>query len=245
MDLTSLQNTDTAAHIETLCDAANSNNGHPAAVCVFPELVATARRKLDQQRLNQVAVATVVNFPKGHDSLDTTVAATERALAVGATEIDLVLPYQALLTGDTLFSAEFVATIRTCIGERGSLKVIIESGVLESEAWIRSASELAIENGADFIKTSTGKVAVNATLKAAEYMLRTIYTSDRNVGFKAAGGIRTVAEAQRYLQLAATIMGNDWVHPDHFRIGASSLLDDIESVLAGTQTDVNLTKGSY
>jgi deoxyribose-phosphate aldolase len=113
------------------------------------------------------------------------------------------------------------------------LKVILETGELKDSALIRRASELAIAGGADFIKTSTGKVAVNATLEAADIMLQAIRDSRKRVGFKPAGGIGSVADADLYLRLAETIMGPNWIMPSTFRFGASSLLDDILGVLSG------------
>lgn len=231
MDLTSLQNSDTPAQITALCDKAASECGSPAAVCVYPELAATARQHLDLLHLQQVQVATVVNFPFGEDSVGCVVAATERALAVGASEIDVVMPYQRFQAGDVEHCRQLLSAVRTATADRAVLKVIIESGELASATAIRAASNLAIEIGADFIKTSTGKVAVNATLEAAEIMLTTIRESGRDIGFKAAGGIRTVAEAEDYFKLARALMGDDWITPQRFRIGASSLLQDVMRVL--------------
>lgn len=249
MDLTSLQTSDTPTDIVSLCEAADTEFGSPAALCVYPELVATARRHLDELELQHVGVATVVNFPSGQDAIESVVAATERALAVGATEIDLVLPYRRWQAGDTDYCHEMLTAIRAATSGKGLLKVIIESGELTSSAMIRSASELAIEAGADFIKTSTGKVVVNATLESAEVILKTISESSSEVGFKAAGGIRTVADAEDYFSLAAAIMGASWVTPQHFRIGASSLLQDVIKVLTDEHSlpgqPFDFRKGSY
>src|SRR5690606_38070486 len=141
----------------------------------------------------------------------------------------VVLPYRALLNGDESTPAELVRECKDICGDEVTLKVIIESGELKAQDAIVAASEIAIANGADFIKTSTGKVETNATLSAAQTMLGIIKASGSDCGFKAAGGIRTVKEAMQYINLAEEILGKDWVTPEHFRIGASSLLKDVQS----------------
>ncbi|HET8816023.1 MAG TPA: deoxyribose-phosphate aldolase [Pseudidiomarina sp.] len=249
MDLTSLQTSDTPTDIARLCEGANSPFGNPAALCVYPELVATARQRLDELELQHVHVATVINFPSGDDSIESVVAATERSLAVGAAEIDLVMPYRRWQSGDNRHCEAMLSMIRSVTLNKARLKVIIESGELAASNLIRSASELVIETGADFIKTSTGKVPINATLEAAHVILDTISKSGRTIGFKAAGGIRTVADAEDYFRLAATIMGDSWVTPTHFRIGASSLLQDVIKVLGGdtcmSDSPADTKKGCY
>lgn len=231
MDLTTLNNNDNRQTIETLCEQAIQGSQHVAAVCVFPEWVAVAKQCLDDQE-HSVKVATVTNFPDGGSNVDRAAAETERAIAAGADEVDVVLPYQSLLKGDESTPSELVRECKDICGESVALKVIIESGRLERHDQIVLASEIAIANGADFIKTSTGKVPVNATLKATEAMLGVIKSSKTNCGFKAAGGIKTVEEAVQYMELAEQIMGADWVTPEHFRIGASSLLKAIQNTLS-------------
>ena len=230
MDLTTLNNDDTCKVIEDLCQRASVNGTNVAAVCVFPEWVALAKQFLEEQGLNS-KVATVTNFPDGSTNVTRVAAETERAIAAGADEVDVVLPYRALLQGDESTPAELVRECKDICGDSVRLKVIIESGELEQHDKIVLASELAIANGADFIKTSTGKVSVNATLKAAEAMLGVIKASKTDCGFKAAGGIRTLEDAIQYIELAEEVMGEDWVTADNFRIGASSLLQDIQSLL--------------
>jgi deoxyribose-phosphate aldolase len=139
------------------------------------------------------------------------------------------------MAGNERAVTDMVAAVRAECVAPVLLKVIIETGELKDAALIRRASELAIEAGADFIKTSTGKVAVNATLEAADIMIRAIRESGRKVGFKPAGGISTVADAALYLSLADTIMAPDWAKPSTFRFGASGLLDNILAVLSGTE----------
>ena len=186
-------------------------------------------------------VATVINFPHGCNSLEEVKEHTRFALEQGADEIDLVIPYEGFIAGDSESVKAVVNACKTVIENTSStlrkyvkLKVIIESGVLETQPLISKATELVIESGADMVKTSTGKVAVNATLEAAETILRVIkQTNSSDVGFKAAGGIRSLHDALSYTTLAKRIMGEDWVTPEHFRFGASGLLDDVLAKLSG------------
>ncbi|MHA7880040.1 MAG: deoxyribose-phosphate aldolase [Saccharospirillum sp.] len=227
MDLTSLNETDTDASIQQLCEKANSPAGMPAAVCVYPAFIDIARKALLVNHAGSVRVATVTNFPDGSDDIERAVRETRAAVAAGAHEVDVVLPYRALKAGDSDTPLALVRACKAACGESVRLKVIIESGELKTPELIRQASDLAIAGGADFIKTSTGKVPVNATLEATEIMLQAIQASGKDVGFKAAGGIRTAAEATQYLELAERVMGADWITPEHFRFGASSLLDSL------------------
>lgn len=233
-DLTSLNTSDTRASITQLCELAATPYGTPAALCVYPEWIVWARLELDRLGLSAVKIATVTNFPRGQTDIDRAVAETTRAVSAGADEVDVVFPYQALLTGDADTGTKLVAACKqACIGQ-SKLKVIIESGELAQPNLIRQASLIAIEQGADFIKTSTGKVAVNATLESAEIMLQAIKESGRTVGFKAAGGVRSVADASAYLLLAERMMGADWLSPANFRFGASSLLQRVVAHLSGS-----------
>lgn len=230
MDLTSLNDNDTDEIIHDLCIAANTPFGQTAAVCVYPAFVKTAISTLDENHAKQVKVATVTNFPHGNAEVETAVRETEAAIADGADEVDVVFPYRALIGGDEAIGAALVAECKAVCGDK-ALKVIIESGELKSPELIKKASEIAISSGADFIKTSTGKVPVNATLATAEIMLNAIKDSGKKVGFKAAGGVRSVEDATAYLQLAEKIMGKDWVNADTFRFGASGLLASLLATL--------------
>lgn len=237
MDLTRLNEHDTEADIIALCHQAATPAGTPAAVCVYPAFVPLARATLLELGIaDQVRVATVTNFPAGGSDSAGAARETRAAIAAGADEVDVVFPWRALLAGDEHTGLELVRACRAACGER-VLKVIIESGELGTPALIKRASELAIEGGADFIKTSTGKVAVNATLDAAHIMLKVIKQSGRPVGFKAAGGVRTTAQAADYLRLAADIMGPGWITPAHLRFGASGLLTDLLHTLQLTTHD--------
>ncbi|MEF0939895.1 deoxyribose-phosphate aldolase [Rhizobium sp. BR 362] len=234
LDLTNLKDDCTPAQIETLCARAQSPYGNTAAICIWPRFVAQARGILGTD--HAVRIATVVNFPAGDMEVADVAAEAREAISDGADEIDLVIPYRALLAGNEQAVTDMVAAVKAeCTGPV-LLKTILETGELKDVALIRRASELAIEAGSDFIKTSTGKVAVNATLEAADIMLRAIRQSGRKVGFKPAGGISSVADAALYLSLAETIMAPDWAMPSTFRFGASSLLDDILNVLGGGQS---------
>nr|WP_298105095.1 deoxyribose-phosphate aldolase [uncultured Shinella sp.] len=231
LDLTDLTDTCDAAAIEKLCAQAQTPFGTTAAICIWPRFVAQARGILGKG--HAVKIATVVNFPSGDLAVAAVIAETKQAIADGADEIDLVIPYRDFITGDEAAVTEMVEAVRAVCTPPVRLKTILETGELKDPALIREASDLAIAAGTDFIKTSTGKVSVNATLPAAEIMLNAIKASGKPVGFKPAGGVRTVGDATDYLALAAKILGEGWATPHTFRFGASGLLGDILSVLGG------------
>lgn len=228
LDLTDLSDACTPDAVEALCRDARADG--VAAVCVWPRFVAQAASALAG---GPVRIATVVNFPGGGDAVARTVTETREALARGADEIDLVLPYHAFLAGDQDGPRAMVAAIREVCTGRTSLKVILETGVLGDPPLIAQASTLALDAGADFIKTSTGKTPVSATPEAAAAMLHAIAThrGGRPAGLKVSGGLRRLADAARYLRLADEIMGPDWASPATFRIGASSLRQDLVRAL--------------
>ncbi|MCG7535343.1 deoxyribose-phosphate aldolase [Pseudoalteromonas sp. OOF1S-7] len=229
MDLTSLTGTESDDDIIQLCQQASSQAGSVAAVCIFPQHIPLARQHLAVG----IRIATVTNFPHGPEDIASAVEQTRAAVALGADEVDVVFPYSALMAGKPEVGAQLVAQCKAACGTQLLLKVIIESGELKTAQYIEQASRIAIEAGADFIKTSTGKVTVNATLDAAHVILNTIKSSGKAVGFKAAGGVRTVGDAHAYLEKARQIMGPDWVNPQHFRFGASGLLSDVLTTLTG------------
>ncbi len=235
MDLTSLNTDDNQASINALVNSIDLKLGIPAAVCVFSEFVDNAKIALANRLLSHVKVATVTNFPTGDAPLNEVLNETLIAIERGADEIDLVIPYKALIKGEADTVLEYVSESKKACGSRAKLKVIIESGELKTPALIAQATELAIQGGADFVKTSTGKVAVNATLEATEIMLNTIKKSSKTVGFKAAGGVKTTGDANAYLQLTTEIMGHEYLAPETFRFGASSLLNDVYKVLHEAQ----------
>jgi deoxyribose-phosphate aldolase len=198
---------------------------------VWPQFAATAVAHAPPH----VRVAAVANFPDG--SLDTqrAVADTARIVQAGAHEVDVVLPYRALLAGDdAACSALLRAVRRACQGL--TLKVILETGELRELHWMQRAARIALAEGADFLKTSSGKTPVSATPEAARCLLQAIAADARArsaVGFKAAGGVRTVADAARYIDLVDELLGAAALNAARFRIGASALLTDIERVLGG------------
>lgn len=234
MDLTTLNDDDTDEKVIALCRQAHTPVGDTAAVCLYPRFIPIARQALDAQGSTAVSIATVTNFPHGNDCLETALAETRAAIAYGADEVDIVFPYRALIAGNEHIGLEMVKQANdVCHDRQVLLKVIIESGELRRPDLIRRAAQLAIAGGADFIKTSTGKVPVNATLESAGIMLTTIMEEGaaERVGFKAAGGVRTAEEAAAYLTLADEIMGVGWADARHFRFGASSLLGSLLTVL--------------
>ncbi len=220
------------AEIEALCAKAigPAGRGTTAAVCVWPRLAAFARARLPAR----IAVAAVANFPDGSSDTGRAVNDTRAIVDAGAQEVDVVMPYRDLAAAPALLAA----VRRACDGL--VLKVILETGEMTDAATIDHACRIALDAGADFLKTSTGKRAVSATPEAAQRLLAAIAAipgdaaARGRVGFKPAGGIRTVADAALYIALTAEALGADAVNPKRFRIGASGLLADIEAVLAGT-----------
>jgi len=239
LDLTNLEAECTAADIEALCARSVTPHGPVAAVCIWPAFVPQAKRLLSH---GAVRVATVINFPTGSEPLDEVVVDTRSAVADGADEIDLVVPWRALLEGRPEAITETVAAAREVCGPV-TLKAILETGELGDPARVRAAAEAALAGGADFLKTSTGKVAVNATPEAARILLETIRASGRDVGLKPAGGVRTTADAGVYLGLCDTLMGPGWAKPKRFRIGASGLLAALLATLDGTEETAG--RGDY
>ena len=238
MDLTSLNDDETPEQIIKLCRQAHTEAGNTAAICIYPRYIPLAKKTLKELGLDSVTIATVTNFPAGGDDIEIAVTETNAAVAYGADEVDVVFPYRALMAGNEEVGAELVRRCKEACGDKAILKVIIETGELKEEALIRRASDICIEAGADFIKTSTGKVAVNATPESARIMLEAIRDSGKtNVGFKPAGGIRTAEDAALHLGLADEIMGKGWADRNHYRFGASSLLGNL-------LIDLGLDKGS-
>ena len=228
LDLTSLNKDDTESRIEKLCKKAQTPYGNVAAVCIYPKFLPLAQDMLEG---TGIKLATVVNFPEGNADLSKLRAETEYALEKGAQEIDAVFPYKNFLNNDYQTCADFVAYASKLTGKKHPLKIILETGVIKKSALIAEATKICIANGANFVKTSTGKTEVSATPEAANIILETIASGRRNVGFKASGGIRTIEDAKKYLVLANTIMGWKWISPFNFRIGASSLLDNLIEVI--------------
>lgn len=242
LDLTSLNDGDTQADVIALCARAHGLHGTVAAVCVWPRFAALARRELPAG----IAVAAVANFPDGGADIARAVRDARAIVEACAQEVDVVLPFAHLMQGDERAVADLLGAVRqACDGL--VLKVILETGVLVDEALIARASQLALDAGADFLKTSTGKTPISATPAAATVMLKAIAADPRHahVGFKASGGIRTVADATVYFALVEQILGVQALSPKRFRIGASSLLNDIEAVLGGSSATPPSVPGTY
>ena len=224
LDLTDLGDTCTGTQIDALCRDARL--GGVAAVCVWPRFVSRGARALAG---SGIRVATVIDFPHGGDDPGRAADDAAQTLSDGAREIDLVLPYRALLAGDAGGARDVVEAVRDACAD-ATLKVILETGELGHPERIRAASRLALSAGADFLKTSTGKSPVSATPEAAELMLDEIRAHGRPAGLKVSGGLRAVADAAAYLAIADRIMGPDWASPATFRIGASGLFGALMGV---------------
>jgi deoxyribose-phosphate aldolase len=233
LDLTELGDEATPDDVAALCDRAVGRHGTVAAVCVWPRHVSLAKRLLAG---TGVRIATVVNFPGGNDAVDDVVALTTEALAEGADEIDVVLPYAAFSSGERAKAEAMLTAVRAAVPAPHVLKVILETGELQRPDSIRAAALLAVAKGADFIKTSTGKTPRSASLEATEVMLDVIHHAGRPVGLKPSGGIRTLADATAYLEQADGVMGAGWAAPATFRFGASGLLTALEAACDGDAT---------
>lgn len=236
LDLTSLNDGDTDTVIEALCAKATTPVGPAAAVCVWPRFVPLCQRILGHSEVN---VCTVVNFPHGRAGGKRVRAETRAAIADGADEIDVVLPYAAQLSGREADVRGVLDAARQATGDR-TLKVILETGRLITADAIDTAAGLAIEAGADFLKTSTGKAPISATLASTHRLLDAAMGASRLVGVKAAGGVRTTNQALAYLRLADMVMKTT-VGPDRFRFGASGLLNDLLAALGGGGTPAATT----
>ncbi|WP_105253343.1 deoxyribose-phosphate aldolase [Pseudoalteromonas sp. T1lg75] len=230
LDFTRLNEGDEDENIKAFLQQLSADKPLPAAICIYPQWLTYVRVFMQSHFAQVPALATVTNFPGGDQPLDEVLRETELALALGADEIDLVLPYKRLQAGDEHTPLEYVQRSKVLCNGRAKLKVIIESGEL-SLAQVAQATRIAIAGGADFVKTSTGKVAVNATLEAVAVMLEEIKLSGQTVGLKVSGGVRTLAQAQQYMELVADKMGTAWLAPGRFRFGASALLDDLYRAL--------------
>jgi deoxyribose-phosphate aldolase len=240
IDLTDLSDSCSETAIVQLCQRALVAPGPVAAVCIWPQFVSLARRTLGET--SPVKIATVVNFPAGGSYIARAVDDATEALGDGADEIDLVLPWRAFLEGDEEIATEMVREVKAAC-EGGTLKVILESGMIGDVDQVRRAADLAITGGADFIKTSTGKTARSATPEAARVMLEAIRAAARTVGLKPSGGIRTLEDARLYLGLADALMGTGWATPATFRFGASGLHQALLDALAGAETGAG--EGAY
>ena len=235
IDLTTLEGQDTPGKVRAVCakakrpDPADPTAPQVAAVCVYPDLAHLAAAEVKGTGIHVASVATA--FPSGRTSLAVKLADAKYAIEAGADEVDMVIDRGAFLAGDYQLVYDEIAAVREVVETYAHLKVILETGELVTLDNVRRASWLAMLAGADFIKTSTGKVSPAATLPVTLVMLEAVRdfraTRGRQVGVKPAGGIRTAKDAIRYLVLVNETAGEDWLDPRWFRLGASSLLNDL------------------
>lgn len=239
MDLTTLRTEDTPTSVKALVEKVkNLPEGYPlpASICVYPNFASIVRDSRPSKELDVTCVAGC--FPSSQSYLEVKLHEVKLALENGADEIDVVLALNAFLDGDEERARNEIRAFRE-ITEGKTLKVILETGVLKTAELIRSASLLAMEEGADFIKTSTGKVAVNATPEAARVMCEAIreyyLKTGRKVGFKASGGVSTAEEALQYWAIVEEILGPEWLDKKHFRLGVSRLGNSLMSAIEGKE----------
>lgn len=245
IDLTTLEGQDTPGKVRQLCQKAIHlhdalpNLPHVAAVCVYPTMVGVAREALGDLDINVASVATA--FPSGQAPLSVKLDDTRMAVEAGASEIDMVISRGEFLAGNYGMVFDEIIAVKEACGD-AHLKVILETGELGTLDRVRRASELAMHAGADFIKTSTGKIQPAATMQVTLVMLQSIrdfyYETGRMVGMKPAGGISTAKLAVHYLVMLRETLGNDWMTPEWFRFGASSLANDVLMQLQKQATGV-------
>jgi len=238
IDLTTLEGADTDGKVKAICnkairpDPTDPSVPHVGAICVYNDMVSVARKHLDESGGHDIPVAAVSTaFPSGRASLEVKERDTKDAIANGATEIDMVIDRGAFLSGDLEKVFSEIVYIKSLCGDKAHLKVILETGELVTYDNVRRASFLAMAAGADFIKTSTGKVAPAATAPVVLVMLEAVrdfyQMTGVRIGVKPAGGIRTTKDAIKQLVLVKETAGDEWLNPELFRIGASALLNDL------------------
>lgn len=242
MDLTTLHSDDTVASVSKLVDKVNDlavlypDYPAPASVCVFSNFASVVAAHRSSPEIHTTVVSGC--FPTSQSFLEVKVRECEMAVAAGADEVDIVLALNSFLNGDYETAAAEIKAIRNAVGNR-ILKVILETGLLGTDAAIEKASFLAMNCGADFIKTSTGKVSVNATPHSAEIMcgcIKKYYEeTGRKIGFKAAGGISKASDALVYYDIAGTVLGPEWQNKDLFRLGVSRLGNSLMSEIEGKE----------
>ena len=230
IDLTSLEGKDNEETIKQLCEKAIKHQ--TAAVCVYPTLVSIAKKYLKNSKIKVASVAGA--FPSGQLPLNLRLEEVRFALSEGADEIDMVISRGKFLEGNYQAVSEEISAFKKVCG-RNILKVILETGELGSASNIHKAGQLAIDAGADFLKTSTGKISVNATLESVGSMLFTIKDSGKKIGIKPSGGIADADTAVKYLRFTEKMLGKEWLSPALFRFGASRLADNISLQLNGKE----------
>lgn len=243
IDLTTLEGKDTPGKVKQLCYKAmhphDSIKNLPtvAAVCVYPSQISTAKKSLQGNDIKVASVSTA--FPSGQSSLEAKLADTKFAVEQGADEIDMVISRWQFLAGNYQYVFDEIAAVKEVCG-KAHLKVILETGELDTLDNIRKASEIAMHAGADFIKTSTGKIQPASTMQATYVMLDAIkdfyLKTGRMIGMKPAGGISTAKLALQYLVMLNEVLGEKWMNKNYFRFGASSLVNDLLMQLVKTET---------
>lgn len=227
LDLTSLNKNDNETSITRLCEKAVTAYGKVAAVCVYAKFIPLVQTLLEG---SGVKIATVVNFPEGGTDFKALTTEIKKAAAFGADEIDAVFPYRDFLAGNADVCRRFMDIVCRESGGR-TVKIILESGAFPHISKLKEACRLCLEHNIGFLKTSTGKTEISATVDAANAILEVIRETPRNVGFKASGGIKTFEQARQYFVLSETVLGGNWPTPQHFRLGASSLFDDLTKTI--------------
>lgn len=222
IDLTRLNENDNESSIQQLCEKAHTPFGNVAAVCVYPEWITTVKK---HHATSNIPVATVINFPNGDDNLACVSDAIKHCIQLGADELDIVFPYKRFLSGDESFANHFLATCRNKAPDH-RIKIILETGAFSDKKKLTEAAELCIQHKINFLKTSTGKIDIGATPQAVELLANVIKQSKTQTGIKISGGVRTTKNAVDYCTLVSSILGEKWIHPNTFRIGASQLLDE-------------------
>lgn len=245
IDLTTLEGMDTPGKVIQLCQKAKEPHAAlpdlptVAAVCVYPNMVPVAKKALRGTDINIASVATA--FPSGMTTLDAKLEETKQVVEDGADEVDMVISRGEFLKGNYSYVYDEIVAVKEACGD-AHLKVILETGELQTYENVRKASDLAMHAGADFIKTSTGKIKPAATQPVTLVMLEAIrdyfYDTGRMVGMKPAGGIRKAKQAIQYLVLVKETLGTDWLTPKYFRFGASSLTNDLLMQIVKQQTGV-------
>ncbi|MDP6456350.1 MAG: deoxyribose-phosphate aldolase [Candidatus Marinimicrobia bacterium] len=245
IDLTTLEGKDSRGKVIQLCyKAAHLHDQYPglptvAAVCIYPNMVAVASNALQGTGIRTAAVATA--FPSGMTSPEIKLDEVRQVVDDGADEVDMVISRGRFLRGDYDYVADEITAVKEACG-KAHLKVILETGELGTLDNVRRASDLAMASGADFIKTSTGKIKPAATPPVVLVMLEAIrnyyYRTGRRVGMKPAGGISTAKQAVQYLVMLRETLGNEWLTPALFRFGASSLANDVLMQIVKQETGV-------
>jgi deoxyribose-phosphate aldolase len=245
IDLTTLEGMDTPGKVIQLCQKAKEPcAGLPhlpvvAAVCVYPKMVGIAQKALRNTNIKIASVATA--FPSGMSTLEAKLEEAQKAVEDGADEVDMVISRGEFLKGNYGFVYDEIAAVKEACGE-AHLKVILETGELQTYENIRKASDLAMHAGADFIKTSTGKLKPAATQPVTLVMLEAIrdhyYDTGQKIGMKPAGGIRKAKQVLQYLVLVRETLGTDWLTPEYFRFGANSLVNDLLMQIVKQRTGV-------